>query len=181
MQQRLLAFGLLCAALVAPSPRARADEDAVQFFHNINVSPDEPVGDAVCFFCNVNLHGKASGDLVVFFGSTRIDGAVKGDVVTFFGNVSAAGYSSIGGDLVNFFGSVRLGDNASIGGDQVAIFGVVHAAASASVRGDRVTLSPWIIFGPLLVIFLIVFVIVHEVRTRRQRQFLQNYPLRPAP
>lgn len=180
MHRRLLAVGFLCACLLSASPRARADEDAVQFFHNINVSSDEPVGDAVCFFCNVNLQGKASGDVIVFFGNTRIDGGVKGDVVTFFGNVSAAGNSSIGGDLVSLFGSARLGDDVRIGGDLVAIFGVVHGTTSASVHGDRVTLSPWIVLCPLVVIFLIVFVIVHELRTRRQRQFMQNYPVPPV-
>lgn len=179
MHRRLLAFGFLCTVLAVASPLARADEDAVQFFHNIDVSADEPVGDAVCFFCNVNLQGKAAGDVVVFFGNTRIDGGVKGDVVTFFGNVTASGNSSIAGDLVNFFGSVRLGDDVSVGGDMVAIFGVVHAPTSASVHGDHVTLSPWIIFCPLLVIFLVVFVVVHELRSRRQRHFMQNYPLPP--
>jgi len=180
MIRRLLAFGFVCAALAAASPCARADEDAVQFFHNIDVSRDQPVGDAVCFFCNVHLQGKATGDIVVFFGNSRIDGTVNGDVVTFFGNVSAADGSSIGGDLVSIFGSARLAENVSVNGDFVTVFGVAHAPSSASIHGDHVTLSPWIIFGPLLVIFLIVFVIVHEIRTRRQRQFVQNYPLPPT-
>ncbi len=180
MVRRLLAFGFLCAALAAAASYARADEDAVQFFNNINVTPDEPVGDAVCFFCSVHLQGKTAGDIVVFFGDSRVDGTVQGDVVTFFGNMTAADGSAISGDVVTFFGPVRLAENVKVGGDFVTIFGPSHTASTVAIRGDHVSISPWIALAPFLVVFLILFVIVHEIRSRRQRQFMQTYPFPPA-
>ena len=179
MKGKVLAICLLGAALVAAAAPARADQDAVQFFGNIDVTPDTPVHDAVCFFCNVNVQGKVDGDIVVFFGNIRLNGEAHHDVVSFFGNVTAASNSSIGGDLVSFFGSVRLADNVTVGKDLVTMFGAMHAANSVSVGKDRVSFSPWIFFGPFGVIFLIVVVVVHEVRAGRRRQFMPPYPLPP--
>jgi hypothetical protein len=179
MQSRLLAVCLFGAALAVAAAPVRANEDAVQFFNNIEVTPDAPVDDAVCFFCSVHAQGDVKGDIVVFFGDVRLDGRAHQDVVNFFGKVTAADNSSIGGDLVSFFGSIRLGENVRVAQDLVAMFGTVHSPASVSVGQDHVVFSPWIFFGPLLVIFLVVFVIVHEVRAHRQRQLAQAYPLPP--
>jgi hypothetical protein len=181
MDRKLLALFLCAAAFTAAATPLRANQDAVQFFNNIDVTPDNPVHDVVCFFCSVNVQGKASGDIVVFFGGVRLNGEADHDVVNFFGNVNATDDSSIGGDLVSFFGSVRLGQNVSVGKDVVAMFGVVHAPASASVGGDRVSFPLWIATAPLLVIFLIVFLIVNAFRAHRERQFARGYPFPPRP
>ena len=180
MSMRFLALCLLGAALAAAVVPARADQDAVQFFNNINVTQDEPVKDAVCFFCNVRVDGgNVNGDIVVFFGIVRLNGMARHDVVSFFGSVSATDNSAIGGDLVSFFGSVRLGENVSVRKDVVAMFGVLHAPSSVSIGHDRVMFSPWISLGPLLVIFLVIFLIAHEIRVHRMRQYAQNYPMPP--
>ena len=121
------------------------------------------------------------GDIVVFFGNVHLDGQAHQDVVNFFGSVTAADNSAIGGDLVSFFGSIRLGENVRVNQDMVAMFGTVHNSASVSIGQDHVVFSPWILFGPLLIIFLIVFVIVHEVRAHRERRFMQAYPATPPP
>ena len=179
MQSRFLAHCLFGAALAVAVAPAHANEDAVQFFSNIEVTPDAPVHDAVCFFCNVHDDGEVNGDIVVFFGNVRIDGQAHHDVVNFFGSVTAADNSSIGGDLVSFFGSVRLGENVSVAKDLVAMFGTVHTPSSVSVGKDHVIFSPWIFFGPLLIIFMVIFVIIHEVRGHRQRRFALAYPFPP--
>lgn len=176
MYRRLLAVCLFGAALAAAALPAHASEDAVQFFGNIDITPDHPVHDAVCFFCNVHANGNVEGDIVVFFGNVRLNGEAHHDIVNFFGNVSAADNSSVGGDLVSFFGTVRLGENVTVHKDLVAMFGVVQAPSSTSVGKDRVMFSPWIFFGPLLVIFLVIFVIVHELHAHSQRRFAQFYP-----
>ena len=181
MHRKLLAVCLFAVALAVTAAPAYANQDAVQFFSSIHVTPDSPVHDAVCFFCSVRVEGKVEGDIVVFFGSVRLDGEAHHDIVSFFGGVSAADNSTIGGDLVSFFGSVRLGENVTVAKDVVSIFGSQHMARSVCVGHSRVSLSPWIFFGPLLVIFLVVFLIVHEVRTHSQRQFAQNYPPPPLP
>jgi hypothetical protein len=179
MQRRFLAHCLFGAALALAAAPAHANEDAVQFFNNIEVTPDAPVHDAVCFFCNVRDDGEVNGDIVVFFGNVRIDGQAHHDVVNFFGSVMAADNSSIGGDLVSFFGSVRLGENVSVAKDLVAMFGVIHSPSSVSIGKDHVVFSPWIFFGPLLIIFMVIFVIIHEVRVHRQRRFAMAYPFPP--
>jgi hypothetical protein len=179
MRRRLLAVCLFAAAFAVAAVPARASEDAVQFFNNIEVTQDAPVHDAICFFCNVHVEGEVKGDIVVFFGNVRLDGRANHDVVNFFGDFTAADNSSVGRDLVSFFGSVRFGENVTVARDMVAMFGTVHSPSSASVGRDHVIFSPWIFFGPLLVIFLVIFVIIHEVRVHRQRQFAQAYPLPP--
>jgi len=179
MQRRFLAHCLFGAALALAAAPAHANQDAVQFFNNIEVTPDAPVHDAVCFFCNVHDDGLVKGDIVVFFGNIRLDGQAHHDVVNFFGNVTAADNSSIGGDLVSFFGDVRLGENVSVAKDLVAMFGTVHTPSSVSIGKDHVVFSPWIFFGPLLMIFLVIFVVIHEVRVHRQRRFAHAYPFPP--
>ena len=104
----------LALACILP---AHADRDTVQFGNNINVTPGNPVHDAVCFFCSVRVEGKVNGDIVVFFGSVHLAGDAHHDVVNFFGNVTADDNSSIDGDMVSFFGSVRLGENVTVGKD----------------------------------------------------------------
>ncbi len=136
MHRRFLALCLFGAALAVAAAPVRASEDAVQFFNNIEVTPDAPVHDAVCFFCNVHADGEVNGDIVVFFGNVRLNGHAHHDVVNFFGQVTAADNSSIGGDLVSFFGSVRLGENVTVTKDLVAMFGVVHTPSSVSVGKD---------------------------------------------
>ena len=179
MQRRFLAHCLLGAALAVAAVPAHANQDAVQFFNNIEVTADSPVHDAVCFFCNVHDDGEVNGDIVVFFGDVRINGQAHHDVVNFFGSVTAADNSSIGGDLVSFFGSVRLGENVSVARDMVAMFGSVHNSSSVSIGRDHVIFSPWIFFGPLLLIFMVIFVIIHEVRAHRQRRFAIACPFPP--
>ena len=179
MKKGLLVVCLFGAALAAAAVPARANQDAVQFFHDIEVTPDEPIHDSVCFFCSVHVNGNVEGDIVVFFGNVKLDGRAHHDVVNFFGNVSAADGSTIDHDLVSFFGSVRLGENVSIGQDMVCMFGALHAPTSVSVGKDRVLFSVWVIAAPFVVIFLIVYFIVHEVRIRRHRAFMQAYPVPP--
>lgn len=178
MQRGFLTAFLLCAALAVVAAPARAEQDAVQFFGNIEVTPTTPIHDAICFFCSVRARGEVKGDIVVFFGNVRLDGRVHQDVVNFFGQVTASDSSSIGGDLVSFFGSVHLGENVTVGQDLVAMFGTVHAPPTVSVGQDHVVFSPWFFFGPLLMIFLVIFVIVYEVHARRYR-FTQPYPFPP--
>lgn len=181
MIQRIFAVSLLAAAFAAASAPAFADRDAVQFFSNIRVAPDATVHDAICFFCSVNVQGEVKGDAVAFFGNVHIAGRANHDVVNFFGQVSADDNTQIGDDLVSFFGTVRLGENVSVGKDLVAIFGIVRAPESVAVGGDRVGIPAWIVFGPLILVGLVVILIVHELRAHRRRQFLRGYTFPPRP
>jgi hypothetical protein len=179
MMHTKFAICLLAAALPAASVPAYADHDAVQFGSNIHVSAGEQVHDAVCFFCNVSVDGKVTGDVVVFFGSIHLNGEAQHDVVNFFGKVTAEDHSNIGNNLVSFFGVIRLGENVSVGKDMVAMFGSVHTAESVIVGNNRVIQPGWVLFLPMLFLFAIVFLIVHEYRASRRRLVLRGYPFPP--
>ena len=177
MIRRILALTLLCAAFA--STRARAEQDAVQFFSNIEVAPDSTVHDAVCFFCSVNIEGKATGDVVVFFGNTHIANDAQHDVVNFFGGVTAGDNALIGNSLVSFFGSIRMGENVTVGKDMVAMFGTLNAPQSVSVGNNRVVQPGWVLFLPLLFVFAIIFLIVREYRAYHRRLILRGYNFPP--
>ncbi len=176
----ILGLCLLVAALAAGTIPARAEQDAVQFFRNINVTSDTPVHDAICFFCSVHADGDVRGDIVVFFGNVRLNGAAHHDVVNFFGHVSAADNSSIGGDLVAIFGGIRMGNDVSVGKDVVCLFGDVQAPSSTHVNGNRVGISEMVLLIPLFVIVLIVMLIANAIRAHRRRQFMAGYPFPPG-
>jgi hypothetical protein len=181
MNRRILGIFLLAAAFAAASTPARAEQDAVQFFSNIEVSPESTVHDAVCFFCSVNIQGKATGDVVVFFGNTHIANDAQHDVVNFFGTVTADDNASIDHDLVSMFGSIRLGENVHVGQDLVAMFGSLHAGDGVTVEGSRVVQPAFIFFAPLIFLALIVVLIVREYRAYHRRLFLRAYQFPPRP
>ncbi len=154
---------------------ARAAEDVVHFGNSIEVGPNQRVHDAVCFFCSVNVHGVASHDIVVFFGSVHVDGQAEHDVVDFFGDVRLEENSSIRHDLVNFFGSTWLAENASVGQDAVIMFGSLHEESSASVGKNQVVQPGFLFWGPFLIIFLIVGLVVRETRRARALRYMRGF------
>jgi hypothetical protein len=61
------------------------------------------------------------------------------------------------------------------------MFGAVETPESVSVGHDRVTFPFWILLLPLLLIGGVIALIVHEVRARRWRQYMAQYPFPPPP
>ena len=176
---RVIAVGLLGAAIALAAVPAHAQQDKVQFLNDIHVSADAPVHDAVCFFCSVRVEDKVTGDIVGFFGSIHLTGDAQHDVVNIFGDIRADDNSSIEDDVVGVFSNVRLGENVTVGRDLVSVFGVLSTPGSVSVIGDRVTLPAWVFFGPFLLILLIVFAIVHEYRSYHRRLVARGYKFPP--
>jgi hypothetical protein len=180
MRLRLLCLGLCAAVMLISAPLARANDDAVHFFSDIRVPAGTTAHDAVCFFCSVHADGEVNGDIVVFFGNVHIGSAAHHDVVSFFSGVDAEDDATIGHDLVNFFGSVHLGHNVSVGEDMVTMFGVVHAPDSVTVHGNSVTFPFWVFGGPMLLVCLLIYGMVREVRARRYRAYMAaHYPFPP--
>jgi hypothetical protein len=181
MTQRMFSALLLSSALLLAATPARADKDAVQFGSSIVVPEGQSIHDAVCFFCSVNAKGNIDHDVVVFFGNVHIAHESKHDVVVFFGSVRADDEATIGHDVVNFFGSVHLGENATVGNDLVVMFGGLHAADSAVIQGSRVAQPPWVFWTPLLILGLIIFLVVREIRAAQHRRYLAAYGYPPMP
>jgi hypothetical protein len=160
MIRRTLPVLLLCAAL-APAA-ARAEQDQVQFFSNIHVYSGSTVHDAVCFFCSVDVEGKATGDIVVFFGNTHIATEAHHDVV-------------------NFFGRVTADDNASIDHDLVAMFGTLQTGNGVTVDRDRVVQPAILFYVPLIFLTVILILIIREFRAWRRRALLRSWGYPPHP
>lgn len=181
MKLRALFLSLLLTAFALAPAVARAENDAVQFGSDINVSSSHPIHDAVCFFCSVHVQGEVTGDIVVFFGGVQIDGKANHDVVNFFGRTRLADDSIVGRDLVNFFGSVRAGENVQIGGSLVVVLGSLRAPESLSVGKDRVVQPAWLLWIPLTILALIIIAIVQLIRTWQRRRMYANFQIPPQP
>jgi hypothetical protein len=176
----------ILASLAAFPIQARANADAVQFGEKIHATAANPVHDAVCFFCSVDIDQDAhvTGDIVVFFGGVHISGIAQHDVVNFFGDIKVDDNASIGHDMVSMFGTVRLGEDVTVGGDMVAMFGAVHQADSVTVRKDRVVQPAWLFFIPLAFLISLVWLIVSSVRASRRRRYwmmMHGFPPPPIP
>jgi hypothetical protein len=176
-----LAICLMAAALAMAATPAHANQDAVSFAANIHVAPGTTVHDAVCFFCSVQDEGEIQGNVVVFFGGIHIAAKADHDVVNFFGTVRAENGASIGNNLVSMFGSVRLGENVEVGHDLVTMFGNLHTADSVTVGNNRVFQPGWVLFGPLILVGLVLTLVVQELRAWRRRRYLAHYPFPPFP
>jgi Icc-related predicted phosphoesterase len=176
---RMLTVLVVAAVLAAAGTPALAEGDTVHFGSNINVAPDAEISDAVCIFCNVHVQGKVTGDVVAVFGNVDLAGDAQHDVVDIFGEINAESNSSVEQDLVSVFGSVHLGENVAIGQDLVALFGTLHEAATVTVGNDTVVKPGWIVWGPFLLILLVVILIVREHRAYRRRLVLRGYQFPP--
>ncbi len=151
--------------------QARDPDDRTQFIRNIVIEPGEEVGDALCFFCSIQVRGTVSVDAVAIGGGIEVQGAVEGDAV-------AAG------------GGIRLSPRAKVDGDAVAVGGRLERDPKSSVGGDAVS-NPWSYipgqrqpFLPGFVLFLavsIAVVLLAALIARERRFELMAHTLRARP
>jgi hypothetical protein len=147
-----LSFLCACVALSSAALAQGTAHDRTQFGRDINIGPNEQVGDITCFGCSVRVRGHVASDVTVFLGSVIIED--QGEV---------------GGDVTDFGGGVRLDKDVKVGGDVTAFGGPVRRDAAASVGGDVTNFSGgiwlFLIFGlPFVVFGAIVALIVWVVR-----------------
>ncbi|RSL17800.1 hypothetical protein EDE15_3349 [Edaphobacter aggregans] len=153
MQRLLLAVLLLIATIPA---FAKGDNDRVSVGSDITVAEGETVGDIVCAFCSVRIHGDVSGDVVALLGSVTVDAG-----------------RSIHGDTAIMGGDLNLGEGSSIGGDVSIMAGDANLASGSTIRGSQ-SIFPgrfWLLLPllPLLIPIGIIWLIVYLVRRRRYR------------
>jgi Na+-transporting methylmalonyl-CoA/oxaloacetate decarboxylase gamma subunit len=155
---RRVFLSVLAVFLLAISARsARADGDRVSFLHDITVSSDEEVQDAVCFLCSIRVEGPVRQDAVVFLGSIHANAPIEGDAVAFLGNIS-------------------LGSEARVGGDCVVFLGSVIQHGTGQVGKDLVQFPLALIIIPILILIFLVYIIRSLVR----RAYVP-YPMPPPP
>ena len=153
--QLFVAATLACLALPGCA-FAKANPDYTQVGHNINIGPNEEVGDLTCFGCSIRVRGQVAGDVTAFAGSIVIEdnAQVAGDVTAFGGDIRLDQAVKVAGSATVFGGQIRRDPKATISGDVTAM-------------GGRVWLVP-ILLSPLLVLgLLIAFVIWLVQRMRR--------------
>ncbi len=127
----------LLAGLIAAAPSAYANDgqDRVSFGNPIVVGDGESIGDAVCFFCSIEAHGKINGDVVTFFGGVKTDSAISGDVVSFGGDVLLNDAANINGDLVVFGGNLRKSAEAHTSQSEVIFPAIIFAIPLLVIGG----------------------------------------------
>ncbi len=152
---------VVCALFIAgavvfaltPFAVAQADtHDRTHFGNDINIGPNENVGDVTCFFCTVRVRGHVASDVTVFGGSIILEDEAE-----------------VNGDVTDFGSGVRLDKNSKVAGDVTTFGGPVRRDPASSVGGDLTTFhgSGWLvlIFGLPLVIFgAIIALIVWAIR-----------------
>jgi len=146
------AFLLACLTLSSAALAQESARDRTHFGTDINIGPNEQVGDITCFGCSVRVRGHVASDVTVFLGSVIIQD--QGEV---------------GGDVTDFGSGVRLEKGVKVGGDVTAFGGPVRRDPAASVGGDVTNFSSgiwlFLIFGlPFVVFGAIVALIVWVVR-----------------
>ncbi|HUC28158.1 MAG TPA: hypothetical protein VMR80_01190 [Candidatus Acidoferrum sp.] len=116
---RIPLIGLLFLTLALSSALADNTRDRTQFGHDINVGPDESIGDVTCFGCSVRVRGHVTTDVTVFGGSVTIEdqGQIGGDATVFGGGVRLEKQARVGGDVTVFGGRIHRDGGTTIGGD----------------------------------------------------------------
>jgi len=151
MMYRLRRLGLPCLMFCIALSTAAFGRDRTQVGSNINVGPNEQVGDATCFGCSILVRGQVSGDVTAFGGSVVIEdqGQVGGDITTFGGGVRLDKEANVRRDVTVFGGRIQRDPAASVGGDVTNMGGpgwmVVIFMAPIIFLGLFVLLIVWVI------------------------------------
>ncbi len=154
MRRQLLAVALSLTILAPLTAFAKSDNDRVSIGSDVTIAEGDTVGDVVCIFCSVHVHGDITGDAVAILGSLAVDSGHK-----------------INGDVVVIGGDLSLAEGAEIGGDVSVIAGDANLAQGAAIHGSQTVLPGrlWLLvpFAPLLILIGIIWLIVYFVRRRR--------------
>jgi hypothetical protein len=151
----LLTFLVVTTATTAFA-KGHSDNDRAAFGSAITVPEGQTVGDIACAFCSVHIRGDVGGDVAVFWGSVKVEPG-----------------HSIGGDAAIAGGDLHLGEGATVNGDVAIVAGNTDLAEGAAIHGDRAVIPPplgtLILFSPLIVLALLIWLIVYLVRRSRYR------------
>ncbi len=151
---------LLLCPLGAFAQHHSQGQDSVQFFQDIHIPTGQSAGDAVCFFCSVQVEGALNGDAVVFFGKIHNSGQIQGDAVA-------------------IIGSITLANQASVGGDVAVIGGLLNASPDAVINGDHVIIPAALILLQLLLLFGILIALIYGIVWLLNRSRQPACPRRP--
>jgi hypothetical protein len=152
---RFAALALVCLNL-SSGARASDAPSYTQTGRNIEIAPNQQVGDLTCFACSIRVRGEVAGDVTAIGGSIVLEdqAQVAGDVTAIGGDMRLDQGVQVSGDATVIGGQLRRDPRAEVSGDVTSILG----------RGWLwpILLSPFIVLG-LLVAFVIW--LVQRLRT----------------
>lgn len=117
MLRRLSLLGALCAALLLFVPGAAQARDQVVISGDVNVLPQQTVGDVVVVDGPVRIAGRATGDVVAVSDDVVVAGRVDGDLITVAGRATLLPSARVGGDLQYGDEAPRIARGAQVAGD----------------------------------------------------------------
>src|ERR1700686_3719326 len=81
-------YALLFSMAFSAAAFAKDNPSYTQLGHNINIGPNDQVGDLTCFGCSIRIRGEVAGDVTTFGGSVTVEdqAQVAGDVSIFGGD-----------------------------------------------------------------------------------------------
>jgi len=149
-------YALLLWVAFSAAAFAKDNPSYTQVGRNINVGPDDKVGDLTCFGCNIHIRGE-----------------VAGDVMTFGGSVSVEDQAQVAGDVSIFGGDARLDRGGRVAGDVSVFGGQIHRHPQAAVAGDVASFGGhgWllpILLTPIVLLGLLVALIVWIIQRARR-------------
>jgi hypothetical protein len=149
-------YSLLFWVVFSTAAFAKDNPSYTQLGRNINVGPNDQVGDLTCFGCSI-----------------RIRGEVAGDVTTFGGSVTVEDQGQVAGDVSIFGGDARLDRGVRIAGDVSVFGGQIHRDPQAAIAGDVTSFGGhgWllpILVTPIVLLGLLVALVVWIVQRTRQ-------------
>jgi len=149
-------YALLFWVAFSTAAFAKDNPSYTQVGRNINVGPNDKVGDLTCFGCSIHIRGE-----------------VAGDVISFGGSVTVEDQAQVAGEVSIFGGDARLDRGVRVAGDVSVFGGRIHRDPQATIAGDVTSFGGhgWllpILVTPIILLGLLVALVVWIIqRTRR--------------
>ena len=149
-------YALLFWIAFSTAAFAKDNPSYTQLGRNINVGPNDQVGDLTCFGCSIHIRGD-----------------VTGDVTTFGGSVTLEDQAQVAGDVSIFGGDARLDRGVKVSGDVSVFGGQIHRDPQAAIAGDVTSFGGhgWllpILATPIVLLALLVALVVWIVQRARR-------------
>jgi len=149
------ALVLFCVSL-SSAAFAKNNPSYTQFGHNINIGPNQEVGELTCFACSIRVRGQVAGDVTAFGGSVVIEDQ-----------------GQVAGDVTPFGGDIRLDQGVKVAGEATVVGGQIRRAPGASISGDVTSMGGhgWlvpIVLAPFVALGLLVAFVIWLVQRLRK-------------
>jgi hypothetical protein len=153
--RRACFYALLMLLAFSTATFGKENPSYTQIGRNINVGPNDKVGELTCFGCSIHVRGEVAGDVTSFGGSVILEDQAQ-----------------VAGDVSIFGGDARLDRGVRIAGDVSVFGGQIHRDPQATISGDVTTFGGhgWlfpILLTPILLLGLLAALIIWIIQRAR--------------